>query len=137
VKTSAFTSIMLSAVFYTTLLATTFVMPLVLATTGDAGVASAARESRMNAGAASTPQLPQGQAAQVWERTPQVRAADSTQARAVEEGPLDIQTMVEMHRALRFPQLDNPGAGQAAGDRSGPDAAMVKSGKVRAKTIKA
>jgi hypothetical protein len=132
-----FTSIMLSALFYTTLLATTFVMPLILATTGDAGLASAARESRMNAGAAPSARLPQVQAPQVWDRTPQVRPADSTQARAVEEGPLDIGTMVEMHRALRFPQLDVPGAGQAAADKTGPDAAMVKSGKVRAKTIKA
>jgi len=137
VKKSVYTSIMLSAMFYTTLVATTFVMPLVLATTGDAGMASAARENRMNAGAASSPRLPQVQASQEWERTPRVRPSDSTQARAVEEGPLDIRTKLEMHRALRFPQLDLPGAGQAGADKSGPDAAMVKSGKVRAKTIKA
>ena len=123
-KTRMFTSIMLSTLFYTTLLSTTFIMPLVLSSHDDAGVAVAARSSGTEA------------TKQVWERS-----TEATEARAMEEGPLDIRTKVEMHRALRFPQLDLPGADPAAGqmpvDKSGPDAAMVKPGKLRAKTIKA
>jgi hypothetical protein len=89
--------------FYTTLLSTTFVMPLLLATQGD-GVA-VARD------------------AQVWKRA------------------LDAPAALGQQRNLRVPQTDTPVAGPAANkipvDRSGPDAAMIKPGKIRTKTIKA
>ena len=94
-KTSLFTSILLSTLFYTTLWSTTFVMPLVLAARYDAGMATVARD------------------AQVWERS------------------LYAPAKVEPHRDLRLPQTDAPM------DKScGPDAAMIKPGKARAKTIK-
>ncbi len=94
-KTSLFTSIHLSTLFYTTLLSTMFVMPLVLAARYDTGVASVA------------------QGAQVWERSPYAPAK------------------VEPRRDLRGPHTDAPM------DKScGPDAAMIKPGKARAKTIR-
>jgi len=129
VKTGVITRIMLSSLFYTTLLGTTIVMPLFLATTGDAAVAVRAGNAKADASfQAKTDALAEAES-QVWER--------SAPARAMEEGPLDIRTMVEMHRALRFPQMDIPRAGQAMIDKSGPDAAMVRPGKARAKAIKA
>jgi hypothetical protein len=101
-KKSAVSSILLSSLFYTTLLSTTFVMPLVLA--------------RDNAVATTIAK------AQAWER-----AANA---------PAQIQPP----RDLRLPQTDAPALGmsakQAPIDKSGPDAAMIKAGKVRARTIK-
>jgi len=95
-------SILLSSLFYTTLLSTTFVMPLVLAR-DDAIATSLAN-------------------AQVWERAANVPAKSRPQ------------------RDLRLPQTDAPAAGmsakQAPIDKSGPDAAMIKAGKVRTRTIK-
>lgn len=128
-KTGAITRIMLSSLFYTTLLGTTIVMPLFLATTGDAAVAVRAGNAKADASVQAKTDAQAETESQVWER--------SAPARAMEEGPLDIRTMVEMHRALRFPQMDIPRAGQAMTDKSGPDAAMVRPGKVRAKAIKA
>lgn len=93
-KTNLFTSIRLSTLFYTTLLSTMFVMPLVLAARYDAGAATVAQ-------------------AQVWERSPYAPAK------------------VKPRRDLRLPQTDAPI------DKScGPDAAMIKPGKARAKTIR-
>ena len=114
-KTSVFASIMLSSLFYTTLLSTTFVLPLVLSARNAAGAATAV------------------DTVQVWKR--------STDACPPDEGPLDTRTKVQMHRDLRSPQSDVPDSGAATRhapmDISGPDAAMIKPGKVRAKTIKA
>jgi hypothetical protein len=108
---------MLSALFYTTLLSTTFVLPLVLSARNDAGAATAVGTT------------------QVWER--------STDACPPDEGLLDTRTKVQMHRDLRWPQSvpdDVPASGSAARqapmDISGPDTVMIKPGKVRAKTIK-
>jgi len=98
VKTKVFTSIMLSSLFYTTLLSTTFVLPLVLSARNDAGAAVAV------------------DTVQVW-----VRSTDACPPG--DEGLLDTQTKVQMHRDLRSPQSSVP--------------AMIKPGKVRAKTIKA
>lgn len=99
-KANLFTSIALSILFYTTLLSTTFVMPMVLAARGDAAASS-----------------------QDWER-----------AGVTPPAP-------ELRRDRRLPQTDapllDPTAKPAPIDRSGPDAAMIKPGKVRAKTIKA
>jgi hypothetical protein len=104
VKTSLFASMLLSTLFYTTLLSTTLVMPLVLASRDDARLATVARD------------------AQAWERS------------------LDAPAKVEPHRDLRLPQTDapvsRPAAKDAPIDQSGPDAAMIKPGKARAKTIK-
>ena len=117
---------MSSSLFYTTLLGTAIVMPLFLATSGDAAVAGNVKtDASLQAKADSEAK----DESQVWER--------SAPTRAMEEGPLDIRTMVEMHRALRFPQMDSPRAGQAMTDKSGQDAAIVRPGKARAKTIKA
>lgn len=103
VKTSVFTSILLSTLFYTTLLSTTFVLPLVFAR-DDAGMATMARD------------------AQVWDRS------------------LDTREMVQLHRDLRFPQTDATVSGPAARlapiDKTGPDAAIIKPGRARTKTIK-
>lgn len=128
-KTGVITRIMLSSLFYTTLLGTTIVMPLILATSGDAAVAVGAGIVNADASFQAKTNAQATEDSQVWER--------SAPARAMEEGPLDIRTMVEMHRALRFPQMDIPSAGQAMTDKSGPDAAMVRPGKARAKAIKA
>ncbi len=115
-KTKVFTSIMLSSLFYTTLLSTTFVLPLVLSARNDAGAAVAV------------------DTVQVW-----VRSTDACPPG--DEGLLDTQTKVQMHRDLRSPQSSVPASGADARhtpmDISGPDAAMIKPGKVRAKTIKA
>ena len=120
---------MLSSLFYTTLLGTAIVMPLLLATSGDAAVAVRADNAKTDASIQAKTDAQAKDEPQVWER--------SAPARAMEEGPLDIRTMVEMHRALRFPQMDIPRAGQAMTDKSGPDAAIARPGKARAKTIKA
>ena len=125
------TRIMLSSLFYTTLLGTAILMPLFLATSGDAAVAVRAGNVKMDASLQAKTDAQAKDEPKVWER--------SAPARAMEDGPLDIRTMVEMHRALRFPQMqmDIPRAGQAMTEKSGPDAAIVRPGKVRAKTIKA
>ena len=118
---------MLASLFYTTLLGTAIVMPLFLATSGDAAVA--VRADNVTPDASLQANAPAKDESQVWERS----APDL----AMEEGPLDIRTMVEMHRALRFPQMNIPRAGQAMTDKSGPDAAILRPGKTRAKAIKA
>ena len=128
-NTGVVTRIMLSSLFYTTLLGTTIVMPLILATSGDAAMAVGAGNANADASFQAKNNARATDDSQVWER--------SAQARAMEEEPLDIGTMVEMHRALRFPQMDIPRAGQAMTDKSGPDAAMVRPGKARAKAIRA
>ena len=128
-NTGVITRIMLSSLFYTTLLGTTIVMPLILATSGDAALAVGAGNANADAGFQAKTNARATDDSQVWER--------SAPARAMEEEPLDIGTMVEMHRALRFPQMDIPRAGQAMTDKSGPDAAMVRPGKARAKAIRA
>ena len=121
--------------FYTTLLGTAIVMPLFLATSGDAAVAIRAANMKTDASlqaqtdAAVKDEFQVKDEYQVWER--------SAPARAAEEGPLDIRTMVEMHRALRFPQMDIPRAGQSTTDKPVPDAAILRPGKPRAKVIKA
>jgi hypothetical protein len=109
---------MLSTLFYTTLLSTAFVLPLVLSARNDAGAATAVDTG------------------QVWER--------STDACPPDEGLLDTRTKVQMHRDLRWPHSgvrDFPASEAAARhapmDISSPDAAMIRPGKVRAKTIKA
>jgi hypothetical protein len=100
-KKNAVSSILLSSLFYATLLSTTFVMPLLLA--------------RDNASAVGN--------SQAWDRAPNVRAP------------------VKSQRDLILPQADAPalgvGAKQTPIDKSGPDAGMIKAGKVRVKTIKA
>lgn len=129
------TSVITSSFLYTTLLGTAIVMPLFLATSGDAAVAvravnvktEASLQTKPDAAARDESQVKDD--AQVWER--------SEAARAMEEGPLDIRTMVEMHRALRFPQMDIPRAGQAMTDQPVPDAAILRPGKLRSKAIKA
>ena len=128
-KNGVLTRIMLSSLFYTTLLGTAIVMPLLLATSGDAAVAVRADNAKTDASIQAKTYAQAKDEPQVWER--------SAPARAMEEAPLDIRTMVEMHRALRFPQMDLPRAGQAMTDKSGPDAAIARPGKARAKTIKA
>ena len=128
-KNAVMTRIMLSSLFYTILSGTAIVMPLLLATSGDAAVAVQAGNANPDASLQAETDAQAKDESQVWER--------SAPARAREEGPLDIRTMVEMHRALRFPQMDLPRAGQAMTDKSGPDAAIVRPGKARAKTIKA
>ena len=120
---------MLASLFYTTLLGTAIVMPLFLATSGDAAVAVRADNVTPDASLHAKSDAPAKDESQVWERS----APDL----AMEEGPLDIRTMVEMHRALRFPQMNIPRAGQAMTDKSGPDAAILRPGKTRAKAIKA
>ncbi len=71
-------------------------------------------------GVATTRDAPQ---AQEWERSVNAPAA------------------LEQQRSLRMPQTDvpvsDPAAKQAPADKSGPDAEMIKPGKVREKTIKA
>ena len=94
-KTSLFASVHLSTLFYTTLLSTMFVMPLVLAARYNAGVATVAQD------------------AQVWERSAYAPAK------------------VAPRRHLRLPQTDAP-----IGKSCGPDAAMIKPGRARAKTIR-
>jgi hypothetical protein len=100
-KTSALSSILLSSLFYTTLLSTTFVLPLVMARDNGFGTAGNA---------------------QAWERVPNAPA------------------QAQPHRDLRLPQTDVPlsgmGSRQAPVDKSGPDAGMIKAGKVRTKTLK-
>jgi hypothetical protein len=100
-KKSAFSSILLSSLFYATLLSTTFVMPLLLAHDNAIAVGNS----------------------QTWDRAPNARAP------------------VKPQRDLLLPQTDVPasgmGAKQAPVDKSGPDAGMIKAGKVRVKTIKA
>ena len=120
---------MLSSSFYTSLLGTAIVMPLFLATSGDAAVAVRAGNVKMDASLQAKTDAQAKDEPKVWER--------SAPARAMEDGPLDIRTMVEMHRALRFPQMNIPRAGQAMTDKSGPDAAILRPGKTRAKAIKA
>ena len=97
------TSILLSTLFYTTLLSTTFVMALMLATHGEG--AAAARDE------------------QVWERSVKAPAAVERQR---DQRPAQADT-----------QVSEPAAKRAPLDKSGPDAQMIKAGKVRAKTIKA
>ena len=128
-NTGVIARIMLSSLFYTTLLGTTIVMPLILATSGDAAMAVGAGNAKADASFQAKTNARATDDSQVWER--------SAPARAMEEEPLDIGTMVEMHRALRFPQMDIPRAGQAMTDKCGPDAAMVRPGKARAKAIRA
>lgn len=102
-KTSVLASVVLSTLFYTTLLSTTLVMPLVLAAGGVAGKPTATRD------------------AEIWDRA-------------------DVPAKVEARRDLRLLQADPPVSGAAAKpapiDQSGPDAKMIKPGKLRAKTIK-
>lgn len=109
-KTSLFASMLLSTLFYTTLLSTTLVMPLVLASRDDARLATVARDAQV------------ARHAQAWERS------------------LDAPAKVVPHRDLRLPQTDapvsRPAAKDAPIDQSGPDAAMIKPGRARAKTIK-
>ena len=100
-KPSMFANILLSALFYTTLLSTLFVMPLVLAAREDAG-----RTAEF----------------QAWERA------------------LDAHARAEQRGSIRLPQTDLPMPGAASRrapiGKSGPDAAMIKPVKARAKTIK-
>jgi hypothetical protein len=102
-KTSVLASVLLSTLFYTTVLLTTFVMPLVLAAGDVSGKPAATRD------------------AEVWDRA-------------------DAPAKMEARRDLRLQQTDPPVSGAAAKpapiDKSGPDATMVKPGKLRAKTIK-
>jgi hypothetical protein len=104
-KKNAVSSILLTSLFYTTLLSTTFVMPLLLA-----------RDNAIAVGNTQTN-------TQTWDRAPNARAP------------------VKPQRDLLLPQSDVPasgaGAKQAPIDKSGPDAGMIKAGKVRVKTIKA
>lgn len=99
-KTSQFASILIFALFYTTLLSTMVVTPLVLASRHTAGMATVHGD------------------AQVRERF-----------------------TVNPRRELRLPRSDEsvsmPTARQLPSYRSGPDAAMIKPGKARAKAIKA
>jgi hypothetical protein len=95
VKTSLFASILLSTFFYTNVLATMFVMSLVLVARDDAGMAPVARD------------------AQVWERS------------------LYAPAKVEPHRDSRPPHTNAP-----IDKFGGPDAAMIKPARARAKTIK-
>ena len=103
-KTSRFSSILLFALFYTALLSTMVVVPLVLAARYDAGMATVDGD------------------AEVW------------------EGSLDAPAKVNPRHQLCLPQCDESVAGPAAMQvpiyKSGPDAAMIKPGKARAKTIK-
>jgi len=114
VKTNVLTSIIVSTLFYTTCLSTTLVVPLVLAARGDAGAAPAIETTR------------------TWER--------SAAAASPDDDSMDTQAKLQMHRDLRLPQTDVPFSGSATRhepmDISGPDAAMIKPGKVRAKTIR-
>lgn len=109
-KTSLFCSILLSTLFYTSLLSTMFVMPLVMAARNDAGTAAA-------------DPITVERDAGTWDRTPQAPAK------------------LEPNREVRPPHGDasvaEPAAKQAPIDKSGPDAAIIKPGKVRAKTIRA
>ena len=108
-KTSLFASVLLSIWFYATLMSTMFVMPLVLSLKDAPGVTVQAPPALRDA--------------RLWERF------------------LDGPEAGGAHRDLRLPQTDAPILGPAPGatpiDRSGPDAGMIKSGKVRVKTIKA
>jgi hypothetical protein len=103
-KTSLFASMLLSTLFYTTLLSMMFAVPLVLAVRYHAGMATVDQDARM------------------WERPPYAPAR---------VGP---------HHDLLLPQSDasvsGPAAKQAPMDQSGPDAAMIRPGRARAKTIK-
>lgn len=130
VKTSVNSRFILSSWFYAALLGTTSAMPLFLnPTTGDAAAVGAGDAKAEMSFVANTDGVPQAES-QVWERC--------APARITEESPLDVRTLVEMHRALRFPQRDIPRAGQAMTDKSDPDAAIVRQVKVaRAKAIKA
>jgi hypothetical protein len=100
-KKSALSSILLSSLFYATLLSTTFVMPLLLA-----------RDNAIAVGNSQT-----------WDRAP------------------NAPVPVKPQRDLLLPQTDAPASGVNAKpaplDKSGPDAGMIKAGKVRVKTIKA
>ena len=103
-KKSPFASILLFALFYTTLLSTMVVIPLVLASHYTARMATVHRE------------------APVWERF------------------LDAPSKVDPRRESHLPQsiesVPGPVAKQGPIDKSVPDAAMIRPGKLRAKTIR-
>jgi hypothetical protein len=103
-KRNLFVSMVLSSLFYISLLSTMFVVPLVLAARSDVSFEQAvARDS--------------------WDRTTDSPACDGAR------------------RDLSLPLADAPGPvpgeKQIPGANPGPDAAMIKQGKSRAKTIKA
>lgn len=102
-KTNLFARMLLSILFYTNLLSTTLVMPLVMAARDDSRLATVNRD------------------VQVWER------------------PMHAPATVKPPRDYRLPPTDAPVSVPAARqgpEHSGPDAAMIKAGRVREKTIK-
>lgn len=129
--------LMLLSLVYAALLGTMSAMPLFLTLTGDAAAVGADDAQADVSLLANTDGQPQAES-RIWERSAPARAkGDSAPAPLTKEGPLDIQTLLEMHRALRFPQMDIPRAGQALSDKSNPDAAIVRPVKARVKAIKA
>lgn len=122
--------ILLSTLLYATLLATTTAIPLILAPHDGiafAGLIKDAAAAPMKLEASTPSALDATQArGQVWDRYPGLETPGKTPAQ----------------EALRTPHAEVPAAQQPdvrrpRVDRTGPDAEMIRTGKVKTKTIRA
>jgi hypothetical protein len=123
--------IVLSTLLYATLLATTTAVPLILAphdSVAFAGVIKDASAAPMNAAALAKSAVDSTQSRdQVWDRFPGL------------EGKSDVATGKDASRAPRaeVPAAQQPDVRRPRIDRTGPDAEMIRTGKVKTKTIRA
>lgn len=124
--------ILLSTLLYATLLATTMAIPLVLAPHDSIAFAGLIKDADasaapMNAGARAKSAFDFMQTrAQVWDRVPGL------------ESKSGVGTGQEAVRAPRaeVPAAQQPDARRPRIDRTGPDAEMIRTGKVKTKTIR-
>ena len=127
-KTGLYARILLSTLFYATLMTTATGVPLLLASHD--GIALSA----LITDAAAAPSKPEiavvpheasldAAQAQIWDRVP---------------GAIDTGRTTAERRAARgeVPAVQQPDARRPRLEKSGPDAEMIRTGKVRTKTIK-
>jgi hypothetical protein len=126
-KASLPSRILLSTLLYATLLVTTMAIPLVLAPHDGIAFIQDATAAPMNTDVRTRSSIDASPADQVWDRVP----------------GLDIKPNIPAGReALRAPHAELPAAQQPDVrrpriDRAGPDAEMIRTGKVKTKTIRA
>ena len=121
--------ILLSTLLYATVLATTTAIPLILAAHDGiafAGLIKDASAAPMKADAGARSALDATQArGQVWDRYPGLDNAAATTPEVLRRPHAEV------------PAMQQPDARRPRVDRTGPDAQMIRTGKVKTKTIRA
>ena len=124
--------VLLSTLLYATLMTTTIAVPLMLASRDDIGFsglirdAAAAPEKPDVAGSSRAAIAATQTKGQVWDRYPGFEAPNSAPKANEKAVP-----------RAEVPAAQQPEVRRPRADRSGPDSEMIRTGKVRTKTIRA